>query len=754
MALTWQPNYIQDINEGTTANDGTGDTIRDAFLKVDSNFQVLTAFLNGATVTAGDYSSGPAFNTLTINTLTSNIGSLGNITLGNINSQSTFHGNLNAGANIVPIGAGLYDLGSPSNPFRTLYVQATVATSQVQTSTDAGLLVVHANATTGDQQDVGIFGNVYHSYGANTYTFFGFQKQTNNFVYKITPTNATKGNSVVYDGIYGNVHAGSLFLSNTTQATSNVTGALIVAGGISSNAEIRARGNVWSAGYKVLTTSDVDVLGYPTYSGSGSLFLGTTTFPAAVPSTSSITGAITVPNGGIGVGGNVNAGGFVGNFWGNITNPVQTGITTVGSLGNLTVLGTTSTSSLQATSVGATNVLATFIQGTSITGSTVSATSINAATIGNLGAVLTGTLSTAAQPNVTSLGTLTSLNVSGNITAGNVSAAKGTFTQVQGTLLTAAQPNITSLGTLTGLAVSGNTFVNNTFYAQGVHDNSSRVVSASAGSPGAGNITINSNGTAYLTQTGPGAVTTGSATAVPVITTDSYGRISSITTAAVSSTLSVSGTSGTGSVSLLNQTLGFSSTNGVTTSVSGQTVSINTPQDLRTTAAPTFAGLTSTGNITVTGSVSPSANVAHNLGSATAWWNTVFGRAVQAQYADLAEKYTSDEEYEPGTVVIFGGSQEVTVTTEFADTRVAGAVSTNPAYLMNADEPGLAIALRGRVPVKVYGPVSKGDCLVTSDRPGYAVSVGRSRDHGSSVFAKSLEDNQDPGVKIITAVIL
>jgi hypothetical protein len=105
-------------------------------------------------------------------------------------------------------------------------------------------------------------------------------------------------------------------------------------------------------------------------------------------------------------------------------------------------------------------------------------------------------------------------------------------------------------------------------------------------------------------------------------------------------------------------------------------------------------------------------------------------------------------------VVIFGGSNEITTTTEMADERVAGAISTNPAYLMNTGQTGLPVALRGRVPVKVTGPVEKGDSLVTSSVAGYAVSIGRDRSYGQSVFAKALETNKDTGTKVITAVIL
>lgn len=147
-------------------------------------------------------------------------------------------------------------------------------------------------------------------------------------------------------------------------------------------------------------------------------------------------------------------------------------------------------------------------------------------------------------------------------------------------------------------------------------------------------------------------------------------------------------------------------------------------------------------------------NATGNIGSSSSYFNRLFASASSALYADLAENYVSDAEYTPGTVVIFGGEKEITVTTEEGDERVAGVISTNPAYLMNSGESGLAVALRGKVPVQVTGPVAKGDSLVTSTIPGVAISVGRSRDHAQAVFAKALENNSTDNVKVITAVII
>ena len=161
---------------------------------------------------------------------------------------------------------------------------------------------------------------------------------------------------------------------------------------------------------------------------------------------------------------------------------------------------------------------------------TIDATTVRASTIGNTGATLTGTLSTAAQPNVT------------------------------------------SVGTLTGLTVSGNTAHTNTVYAQGIYDNGNRVLSTSTG---AGNLAI--SGTAVtLPLTGPGITTVGSGTAIPVITTDAYGRIVALSSSSVSTTVNLSGTTGTGSVSG-GGTLTFAGSNGFTITVSGNTITLIDP---------------------------------------------------------------------------------------------------------------------------------------------------------------------------------
>jgi hypothetical protein len=124
------------------------------------------------------------------------------------------------------------------------------------------------------------------------------------------------------------------------------------------------------------------------------------------------------------------------------------------------------------------------------------------------------------------------------------------------------------------------------------------------------------------------------------------------------------------------------------------------------------------------------------------------GTATAARYADLAEKYLADQEYEVGTVVVVGGAAEVTASS-YGELAI-GVVSANPAFMMNKDlEGGTYIALKGRVPVKVNGTVKKGDRLVAGDLGHAQVAADR-----LDVFAVALESSEDTGIKLIEAVVL
>lgn len=133
--------------------------------------------------------------------------------------------------------------------------------------------------------------------------------------------------------------------------------------------------------------------------------------------------------------------------------------------------------------------------------------------------------------------------------------------------------------------------------------------------------------------------------------------------------------------------------------------------------------------------------------------NVLSATATSAQYADLAEIYSSDALYEPGTVVKMGGEAEVTSTTSRYDYNVFGVVSTNPAYLMNDKATGLPIALVGRVPVKVTGSVKKGDRLISSNIPGVAEAIGISAYDARGIIGRALQDKNGGDLALIEVVI-
>jgi hypothetical protein len=111
--------------------------------------------------------------------------------------------------------------------------------------------------------------------------------------------------------------------------------------------------------------------------------------------------------------------------------------------------------------------------------------------------------------------------------------------------------------------------------------------------------------------------------------------------------------------------------------------------------------------------------------------------------ADLAEMYSADADYAPGTVVQFGGDQEITITSSSHCTQVAGVVSTSPSYLMNSAQPGdhvVPVALTGRVPCQVVGTIAKGDCLVSSDIAGVATALDKDLYEPGCIIGKALEN--------------
>jgi hypothetical protein len=167
--------------------------------------------------------------------------------------------------------------------------------------------------------------------------------------------------------------------------------------------------------------------------------------------------------------------------------------------------------------------------------------------------------------------------------------------------------------------------------------------------------------------------------------------------------------------------------------------------DIRTTASNGNIVLTpnGTGVIVVAKDIrNGQGNGVGNIGATGGFFNTIFAQSTSALYADLAEKYIADAEYTPGTVVVFGGSKEVTVSLTDSDRAVAGVVSTNPSYIMNAGleaEHVATVALTGRVPTRVTGSVRKGDLMVSA---GNGLARADADPRVGTVIGKALENHE------------
>ena len=229
--------------------------------------------------------------------------------------------------------------------------------------------------------------------------------------------------------------------------------------------------------------------------------------------------------------------------------------------------------------------------------------------------------------------------------------------------------------------------------------------------------------------------------------------VTTFKTSGARAAISVSNSSGYGSLSY-NNTTGVISYTGPSASdvrgamSGGDGITISSGSVSIDTADTDVFDSSNTGNKVVL------RNASGNFSANVITANSFDGVASSAKYADLAEKYEADAEYEPGTVVIFGGEKEITITDLPNSARVAGVISTDPAYMMNAEANGLYVALRGRVPCKVIGKVKKGDVLVTSSTPGYAEVSGEPHFVGAAcIVGKSLQSKDTDGPGVLEIVV-
>lgn len=474
--------------------------------------------------------------------------------------------------------------------------------------------------------------------------------------------------------------------------------------------------------------SNVVTAGTPGNVQFGQLMLSNTT-----STTSSTTGALIV-KGGTGVAGNVH---IAGNLVTANTGTVSTGNITVRGfhVGNMNFSGADTiyiNGSPVVTSAGAFNggtvgLATTFQSATASTSKTTGAVIVtggmgvsgntfvsdihavgnNAAFRGNL----IGTLKTNAQPSVTSLGTLTSLVTSGIFTSGGNVMPSVTNTHWLGDKNTARWAQVHA-GTLDVTTIASApqfsgipNFTANAVYTSGTASSSKTtgaIVVTGAGGVGVGGdvrsdkVYVDS-GVFWSGNSAPFASVGGADTQVQFNDSGSLGGDADLT---YNKTTNILTTTGNVNANHLNATTSLQSN--VVNAVTG-----------------TFSGNVSASYFT--------------------------GTATEALYADLAEKYITDQDYYPGTVVVVGGTAEVTASSE--GERAIGVISTAPAFLMNKDADGQAVALKGRVPCRVVGTVAKGDELVPANN-------GCAKAGDGKVFGVALETSTDTDERVIEIVVL
>jgi hypothetical protein len=143
-------------------------------------------------------------------------------------------------------------------------------------------------------------------------------------------------------------------------------------------------------------------------------------------------------------------------------------------------------------------------------------------------------------------------------------------------------------------------------------------------------------------------------------------------------------------------------------------------------------------------------------GTITGNWSLSTGSRLNATYADLAERFAADDIYDAGTVVGLGGEAEITSVKYELSEDVFGVISNTAAYLMNAnagnDETHPAVAVSGRVQVKVAGKIKKGDRLVSAGE-GLARSAKPGEASHFNVIGRALTDKTDNEIGYVEAFV-
>lgn len=546
----------------------------------------------------------------------------------------------------------------------------------------------------------------------------------------VSATGNVIGGNVVTAGT-GNIN--TLVVPATASVTGNVTGGNLITGGlvtaianVNTSAGLLASGNV--------TGANINTGGL--IAATGNITGGNINTGGLISATGAVNSSSVTASGNIS-GGNINTGGLI-TATGNIN--TAAGVSAAGNvsgafiLGNITfATGYNASKIFNGTSeanIGSINGNANIsIGGTS-----------NVVVVASTGAIVSGTLSASGTVTGGNLATAGTASATGNVTGGNVNTAglvSAGGNVVGGNITTAGQ--VSATGAITGASLSvstGNISGGNLNISGGIYNSSQLDIQTTA---------VNAN--IVLTPNGTGNVNIGRMSASGNITAVAfYGNgasLSALTGANVTGTVA-NATYATSAGSATSATTAGT----VTTAAQPNITSVGTLSSLAVTANISGGNLSvSTGTVTLGNIVNANGNGVGNIGSSTTYFNRVFATATTALYADLAEKFLADQPYAPGTVLIFGGDKEVTESTTDADHRVAGVVSTNPSYTMNSGLNGdyaVELALQGRVPCAVIGPVAKGDLMVSAPN-GRARAVKSAA--AGTIIGKSLENfNGDVGI--------
>src|SRR6056300_1873061 len=710
------------INVGATANDGTGDELRTAYIKCNNNFKSLfdttvtpTEIINGTSnVSVADsanvtISVAGSSNVVTFSGTETNIS--GNVTIAtdlDVGNSLTITQDFTIGDQLIINGSVGSNILPDTNDARTLG-NATLRFAETNT------VLVDAS------------GNI--TSGAN-----------------IAGANIIASEDVIIAGQHvttGNVTAGNVITSGLVNATGNITGGNLITGG-----SVTATGDI--SGAAITGTGNLSALNI-TSTGSanitaGGFFIGDGGFLSNVTAASNV--AVTQIANGTSVVGISSSGGNVEITSGG-TLVFQTDGTTIDVVVPMTTANITATGNISGTYIlGDGSQLSnlatsnTIVNGTSNVfvannaNTTVGVAGSTVLTVASTGAEVTGIVSATGNVsggNVTTAGQVQADNVdaTNGITAGTTISATGNVSG--GNITTGGDVDATGNITATSFAgsgallsaLNGSNITTGTVAAARVATLNQNTTGTAGGLSSAVTVELTGNvtGSATFTNAGDTATIATTLTADPTITLT--GDVTGSGTMTNLGNVSFATTIASNSVALGTDTTGSYVQQGAT---SGNGISGSDNSE-----AGTFT-VTSNATDSNTGST-----IVFRDGSGNFSAGVITGTSTAARYADLAEMYAADAEIEPGTVVHFAGDGKVAACDVANCRAVAGIISTDPAHLMNSAQEGVALALAGRVPCKVTGVVNAGDLMVSA---GNGMAMANNNAAIGTVIGKAIEANE------------